>query len=407
MRLGKLAGILTLSTGMIVGGGLDATAQAPFETDKGRLCLEGWITAALGALNGYDGPPDHNAGKLYYLSRFGLILRRQDVHNYNPDDWAQYGANRDTYMWLALYRQEEQYPYWKDKDWRDARVPGLRYFVRNCVGPGAGGTTAGGSGGTTGGTAGTTGGAGGSTGGAGAGAGGGTATGATVGAGGATGPASGGSGTATGGPGGIPAVPATATCPKTLSVLSGYPGVILGCTCPAGFPLIGVWGSGPYTHDSNLCAAALHAGAIPPGGGPVWVQVAGGQPGYTGTTRNGVTTTDYGAYNGSMSFPVSPGGAYVDTQVKACPATATQISGTLTCHCAPSRFSSGGVWGTGVYTYDSNLCNAALHAGVVGRAGGSVTVRSLPGQQSYASSTSNGISSQSYGAWRGSIEFLR
>ncbi|MBT5434185.1 MAG: hypothetical protein HOI34_20310 [Rhodospirillaceae bacterium] len=40
-------------------------------------------------------------------------------------------------------------------------------------------------------------------------------------------------------------------------------------------------------------------------------------------------------------------------------------------------------------------------------AGGEVTVRALPDAGSYAGSMSNGVTSQSYGAWRGAMEFLR
>ena len=82
-------------------------------------------------------------------------------------------------------------------------------------------------------------------------------------------------------------------------------------------------------------------------------------------------------------------------------------SGTLTCSCAPARFSTGGIWGSGVYTWDSDLCTAALHAGVVMSAGGEITVRVLPDAGSYTGTTSNGVTSQSYGAWEGAMDFVR
>jgi hypothetical protein len=58
-----------------------------------------------------------------------------------------------------------------------------------------------------------------------------------------------------------------------------------------------VWGSGPYTRDSILGAAAVHAGLLKPGKTAVFrITVVAELPGYTGTTRNGVTTSDYGTF---------------------------------------------------------------------------------------------------------------
>ncbi|HSV30763.1 MAG TPA: LCCL domain-containing protein [Atribacteraceae bacterium] len=67
---------------------------------------------------------------------------------------------------------------------------------------------------------------------------------------------------------------------------------------------------------------------------------------------------------------------------------------------------SGSVWGTGVYTDDSNLATAAVHAGVLRQGeSGVVTVTVLPGQASYQGSTSFGITSGNYGSWHGSYRF--
>jgi hypothetical protein len=59
------------------------------------------------------------------------------------------------------------------------------------------------------------------------------------------------------------------------------------------------------------------------------------------------------------------------------------------------------IWGSDVYTDDSPLATAAVHAGVV-KLGerGIVKVTILPGQQSYQGSTRNGILSESYRDWQ-------
>jgi hypothetical protein len=64
------------------------------------------------------------------------------------------------------------------------------------------------------------------------------------------------------------------------------------------------------------------------------------------------------------------------------------------------------IWGTDVYTDDSSIARAAVHAGVlaVGQTK-VVTVTILPGQSSYPASTRNGVTSASWGAWSGSYSF--
>jgi hypothetical protein len=66
----------------------------------------------------------------------------------------------------------------------------------------------------------------------------------------------------------------------------------------------------------------------------------------------------------------------------------------------------GSVWGTEVYTDDSSVARAAVHAGVlaVGETR-TVTVTILPGQPSYPASTRNGVASASWGSWAGSFAF--
>ena len=72
-----------------------------------------------------------------------------------------------------------------------------------------------------------------------------------------------------------------------------------------------------------------------------------------------------------------------------------------------SRVSFAYVRGTDVYTDSSELCAAAIHAGVMTVAGGVVTIEIRPGAASYTGSTRNGISSFSSGAWPGSYVFVR
>jgi hypothetical protein len=65
-----------------------------------------------------------------------------------------------------------------------------------------------------------------------------------------------------------------------------------------------VWGTDVYTLDSNLAGAAMHAGHVQPGqAGVVRVRVVTSPPQYTGSVRNGVTSSPYGTYpSGAFEF---------------------------------------------------------------------------------------------------------
>ena len=68
----------------------------------------------------------------------------------------------------------------------------------------------------------------------------------------------------------------------------------------------------------------------------------------------------------------------------------------------------GGVWGSDIYTDDSTIARAAVHAGLVAIGdSATVTIRILPGQRSYSGTTRNGVTSSSYDSWDGSYEFVR
>jgi hypothetical protein len=88
-----------------------------------------------------------------------------------------------------------------------------------------------------------------------------------------------------------------------MSINTGLP-TPFSCVCDARAVRDGtVWGSGPYTADSSLCRAALHAGVLKAAGGPLTVEFTDGQALYVGSVRNGVTSSDYGEYPLSIRFP--------------------------------------------------------------------------------------------------------
>lgn len=167
------------------------------------------------------------------------------------------------------------------------------------------------------------------------------------------------------------------------------------CTC-TGNESGSVWGSGPYTSDSNICVAARHAGVLKGGGGEVRAFSVAGQASYPGSTENGVTTSNWGSYGSSFDF--------VRVEVAACGRFPGGV-GPVTCSCTGNE--TGSVWGSGPYTSDRNLCVAARHDGAIDASGGVVTVLGMGGLAAYRGSAQNGVTTSNWGSYGESIIFDR
>lgn len=189
-----------------------------------------------------------------------------------------------------------------------------------------------------------------------------------------------------------------------------------------------IWGGadGVYTDDSDLGTAAVHAGAVKPGErATVAVEILGGRDSYGSSTQNGVRSHPYGAWQGSyrIAAPVATktAPAYRGPRVPG----RRQPAGTGSAVTLPGSrgqadkgklvlvlvdvvgTTSGSVWGDGVYTDDSSVGAAAVHAGLI-KSGqrATVVVQILPGRDSYQGSTRNGVTSRSYASWDGSFQLL-
>ncbi|XP_066301431.1 uncharacterized protein [Branchiostoma lanceolatum] len=188
-------------------------------------------------------------------------------------------------------------------------------------------------------------------------------------------------------------------------------GDVVTVTCPDGCKQTGgsVWGTVVYTDDSSICRAAIHDGRIEETGGDVTIYKLPGRDAYLSSEKNGITTTAYGSWGGSFAFsenPVIPEVQPSEDTVT-CSTEARDMQGeSFTIVCPADCASTGStVWGDGIYTDDSSICRAAIHAGMIGDSGGEVTVYMLDGQDSYEGSESNGVSSLHYGSWGGSFGF--
>ena len=159
----------------------------------------------------------------------------------------------------------------------------------------------------------------------------------------------------------------------------------------------------------------MHAGALTARGGTVSVEMLPGAARYPGTTRNGVQSMNYANYGASFRFRRAEGTAAAPRAAAAavpaagpsqCPDNLTAFENSdeaLTCICPGELTVRGTVWGSDLYTADSATCRAAVHAGVIGLSGGTVTARMAPGAARYPGSTRNGVQSMNYGAYRASF----
>lgn len=190
--------------------------------------------------------------------------------------------------------------------------------------------------------------------------------------------------------------------------LDGADGQTFTLACSPGGTAHSVWGSDIYTADSSICTAGVHSGLITyQQGGSVTIKLRPGRTVYGCSERNGVTTSPYGSYQHSFVFKTANTEAVVREAEDQIPVlwstSATMVSGetgkTYKFKC-PSNGKEGTVWGTDIYTLDSSICNAAVHAGkLASESGGSVTIELRPGESSYKGSTRNGIKTNDYGQY--------
>ena len=185
------------------------------------------------------------------------------------------------------------------------------------------------------------------------------------------------------------------------------------CLCPPTAELYGVvWGSGPYTLDSNICIAATHAGVISSdAGGPIFAFAVEGQDSYPGSTLNGVQSSSWGAYDASFDFEIMPFDPIITEPVKTGPVRACagfpDTLDVVTCSCTAQATAKGTFWGNDPYTIDSDICIAARHSGIIAADGGTVTAIRVRGLDDYASSLNNGVQSEPSGPFDGSMVFDR
>ena len=195
--------------------------------------------------------------------------------------------------------------------------------------------------------------------------------------------------------------------------------------CPANGTVKTIYGSDVYTDDSSICTAAVHAGIISiKRGGAVAIEIRRGRETYGSTTRHGIKSNTYGHWGRSFVFVSSdstqeagnrggdnsrtdPIDSDREESSNVTPiAWNTNAAGfkgeegqSYRFRC-PSDGTVGTIYGSDVYTDDSSICTAAVHAGIIStERGGKVEIEIRPGRSIYGSTTRHGIKSNTYGHW--------
>jgi LCCL domain len=190
-----------------------------------------------------------------------------------------------------------------------------------------------------------------------------------------------------------------------------------------------VWGTDIYTDDSDPNVAAVHDGILKPGEeGIAAIRLLPGIERYDGTTKNGVRTNDFGHFGGSYRFdgvqPVARpdpseisgrfnipfmvfldgigGDSASEELVKMRDQIGASVDLTVT------GSSGAPIWGDGIYTDDSAVAVAAVHAGLlkVGEIG-VVRATIMGPRDRYEGTSRNGIQSQSFNRFEGSYRLER
>lgn len=190
--------------------------------------------------------------------------------------------------------------------------------------------------------------------------------------------------------------------------LNGGAGQTFTLACSPGGTAHTVWGSDIYTSDSSICTAAVHSGLITfQQGGTVTIEMRPGRPVYGTSERNGVTSSAYGSWQSSFVFKTGNTDAVVRAAEEETAVAWSTNAGMLPddkgatwkFKC-PANGKEASVWGTDIYTIDSSICTAAVHAGKIQLdSGGSVTIELRPGESSYQGSLRNGIKTNDYGTY--------
>ncbi len=178
-----------------------------------------------------------------------------------------------------------------------------------------------------------------------------------------------------------------------------------------------VWGTNVYTADSDLPAAAVHAGVLSAGErASITVTIVPSPPVFGGSSNHGVTSRGWPSW--PKAFVLSrkesklppqpqPVPESVPVRIRSSVPSSTQPVGSFV-DVEIVGSNDGWVWGSDVYTGDSDVATAAVHAGVleIGQRG-VVTVIFVAPPNSFSGTRRNEVATRPYGAFPSAFVLTR
>lgn len=173
-----------------------------------------------------------------------------------------------------------------------------------------------------------------------------------------------------------------------------------------------LWGDFLYTTDSSVGAAAVHAGLLRVGETKaVKLWIVPSPTGFSAATRNGIQSMAWGRYPAAFIMqPATADAGAVPPGIAAGGGRGAFFGKAIgeTLEMKVKGRKTGFVWGTDIYTADSDVATAAVHAGAL-RDGeeGTVLIAVVTSPEQHAGSERNGVTSRKWGRYPQSFVLQR
>ncbi len=159
---------------------------------------------------------------------------------------------------------------------------------------------------------------------------------------------------------------------------------------------LNIFGTVVYTTSSPICKSAIHSGILKKKGGIIMIRIVQGMKYYMGSTQFGIESSGISGSDFAYTIENAPSILTIS-----CKETSTNpvFSGPLgkkflvKCPGDCSKISHN-VYGNTIYSGDSSICQAAIHAGAINDHGGEVSFVIVKGEKQYNGKRSFGIESK-------------
>ena len=161
-----------------------------------------------------------------------------------------------------------------------------------------------------------------------------------------------------------------------------------------------VYGSNPYSFDSNICKAALHSNYVGISGGFFIKYPVGQIRSFRGTIKNNVKSVNWVQFaeGFKITLVTSEVQDFINEYNK--PNICGSLFSDRIVFCKGNKNGCDddyGVWGSNPYTFDCSACRGALHSGAIDSNGGHYLVKGIEIYDSFVKSQGkSGIQSQEW-----------